>query len=295
MEPYQQLETEFGAWVGVENVIACASGTAALHLALESLQLPPSAGVILPDYTMVACARAVALAGLRPIFVDCGPDLLMDPELLELAAERYPAAAIMAVHVYSRRCAMGAVHEVAGKYDLKVVEDLAEAHGVPPDARSDAACWSFYRNKIIAGEEGGAVAFRDSEAAILASQLRSLGFTAAHDFVHVPRGHNYRMSNAHAAAILTSLRAVEANLFARRRAEAVYDRACPPAWRLSPRDAPWVYDLRIPGLYRETQLAVVRELNADGVAARVGFWPMSRQPEFRDQRLVARPDGGRTG
>lgn len=292
MEAYEHLEQEFGRWTGVENVVACASGTAALHLALEALQLPPGSKVIVPDYTMIACARAVTLANLTPVFVDCGKDLLMDPDLVDgllendrllkdFTEEDYEGVkAIMAVHVYGRRCNMEAIHELAGKYDLTVVEDMAEAHGVRPHPETDAACWSFYKNKIVAGEEGGAVAFKSTWHQTLAQSLRCLGFTAKHDFRHGPRGHNYRMSNAHARLIIDSLRQVTRNLERRRRQEAAYDSLCPSEWRMPPRDAPWVYDLRIPGLDSDRQDAIVAALNQQGVAARHGFKRMTCQEEY---------------
>lgn len=296
LEPHVQLEAEWADFAGCrpQQVVACSSGTAALHLALEALQLPQGAEVLLPDLTMVACARAVALAGLTPAFVDCGDDLLVQDWPVD---DR--TAAVMAVHVYGRKADMEAVHRVAGRRPRRdgacpragsqyvaVVEDLAEAHGVQPHPQTDAACWSVYRNKIVAGQEGGVVCFRDPERARLARSLRSLGFTDAHDFQHVPRGHNYRMSSAHAEAVLPSLRAVHDNLRARRVVEAEYDRHCPVEWRMPRRDVVWVYDLRLPGLDHERQTAVVRALQAAGIAARHCFRPMSRQEEFHRCRLV---------
>lgn len=288
MEPYQQLEHEVGAWAGfpAEHVVACSSGTAALHLALEAMQLPPGAEVIVPDFTMIACARAVTLAGLVPVLVDCKDDLLIDPGSVKKMAEQSGSclAAIVAVHTYGRSCLMEDLCNLGE--GLYVVEDLAESHGIKPHPRTDAACYSFYRNKVVAGEEGGAVAFRDKAHADLARCLRSQGFTDAHDFTHIPRGHNYRLSNANAKLILPSLRQFPENLVARRRIEGWYDEVCPAAWRMPPRDVPWVYDLRIPGMGTETQDAIVRTLQAGGIPARHAFKPMSMQEEYRGARRV---------
>lgn len=280
-EPHEVLECEFGRWAGVEHVVACSSGTAALHLALESLRLPPGSRVICPDYTMIACARAITLAGLEPVFVDVLDDLTIDPEQVEEAADQMGAAAVLAVAIYGRRCRMEAIAEVAALHGLAMVEDLAEAHGVRPHAETDAACWSFYRNKIVAGEEGGAVAFRDRVHADLARSLRCLGFTPAHDYWHVPRGHNYRLAPSLARLVIDSLLASRENIASRRRIEAAYDAACPPAWQMSPREAVWVYDVRIPGLRRWHMNAVVQAMREAGVEARHGFWPLSGQDEYR--------------
>lgn len=82
LEPYQLLERRWAEFNGLDpaGMVACSSGTAALHLALEAL---PVERVFLPDLTMVACARAVVMAGLEPVFVDCDERLLMDLDLLE--------------------------------------------------------------------------------------------------------------------------------------------------------------------------------------------------------------------
>lgn len=85
MEAYESLEQEFAQWQGLDprGMVACSSGTAALHLALEALQLPQGSQVIVPDYSMIACPRAVVLADLRPVFVDCDEQLLMDLKKLD--------------------------------------------------------------------------------------------------------------------------------------------------------------------------------------------------------------------
>jgi len=286
MELYQRLEVEWAKFNDLDprGMVACSSGTAALHLALECLELPPGSEVIVPDYTMVACPRAVTLAGLRPRFVDCGPDLLMDDGDPMGNAQVEPYSAFMAVHVYGRRVDMDWIFSTAGVCHA-VVEDLAEAHGLKPHPATDAACWSFYKNKVVAGEEGGAVWFRDYDRAEAARSLRTLGFTEAHDYTHRPRGHNYRMSNLHAEPILDSIYFYEENLEARRGLEQVCDGECPDRWRMPPREVPWVYDLRVPGLTTGRQAAAVGALREAGIPARFGFKPCSSQEEYRN------PDG----
>lgn len=294
MEPFQTLEKEFQAWTCPQHeVVACSSGTSALHLALESLQLPPKSEVLVPDFTMIACARAVTLAGLTPVFIDCGTDLLIDCDKVAAYLKdncRWAkkngepikdVSAIMPVHIYGRRCDMKRIIELATEYDLYVIEDLAECHGVAPHHASDAAAWSFYKNKAIHGEEGGAVAFHCTAAADLARKLRCLGFTDAHDFMHVARGHNYRMSNAHARLILDSLHDASFELARRRRVEEWWEAAIPDAWRMPPRLAPWVVDIRVPNMTGTQQAAIVKALNVAGIAARMAFKPMTWQPEYR--------------
>lgn len=286
MEAYQELEKRFGEWTGCDNpnTVAVSSGTSALHVALEALELPQGSEIIIPDFTMVACPRAAVMAGLKPVFVDCGPDLLIDTSLLKYAL-RDKTKAIMAVHIYGRRCNMVAIHSFAGLHGLKVIEDLAEIHGVKPHTDTDAACWSFYRNKIIAGEEGGMIAFKSQHAEDRARSLRSLGFTPEHDFNHIPRGVNARMSNAHAELIIASLKAYEWNYQKRRVIESLYNSFIPLEWKMPKRDAVWVYDILCPRGIDTARL--VKNLNEGGCAARLGFKPMSKQKEFYTKCCVS--------
>jgi perosamine synthetase len=276
LEPYQELEAQYSHWLRDSHpyTVACSSGTAALHLGLEALGLPLRRFVVVPEFTMIACARAVSLAGHRPVFVDCREDLNLNPEWLFWST----FDVVMAVHMYGRLCDMEAIHVKAG--EKPVIEDLAEAHGCLPHPKTDVVCWSFYKNKIVAGEEGGMVAFRSKEHAERARSLRSLGFTENHNFLHIPRGHNYRMSNLHAHPILESLANVQSNIQKRFEVMSFYDRHIPEAWKMPFRQVPWVYDLRLPpGVSVE---AVVDTLHERGVpGARCGFKCMSEQPEFQ--------------
>jgi perosamine synthetase len=276
MQAYEQLEKEFGEWANVKNVVACSSGTTALHLALEALQLPQGSKVLVPDFTMVSCARAITLAGLVPVFVDCGDDLLITAANI-FAVWDHDCTAVMPVHIYGRQCDMQPIIDFAYDHNLIVIEDLAEAHGIQPHPATHAACWSFYQNKVIAGEEGGAVSFKGEYTAKLARSLRCLGFTDAHDFTHHPRGINGRLSNANAELIRESLKHVHYNLTARREVETWYSETIPKEWHMPPRLVPWVYDIRIPG----TDLNwVIKQLNAKNIPARHGFKPLSRQQEY---------------
>lgn len=287
MEPYQLLEREFAQWNGLhpDNMVVCSSGTASLHLAFEALRLPPRSDVLCPDYAMVACPRAIVLSDLNPRFVDIDKTLCMDPNLVWGALGSHTAA-VLAVHTFGRTCDMERISSVAGDRRVLVIEDIAEAHGVRPHPFSSAAVWSFYRNKIIHGEEGGAVYFPQKDNAEHARKLRNLGFDNEHDFWHLPRGHNYRLSNLHAEPIRDSLRRVEENLKLRWEIEHDYDQICPQGWKGHTRISPWVYDIRIPSL-RTTELrAVVKALNADGIPAREGFKPLHLQSEYLQTHSV---------
>lgn len=297
MRPHERLEESFATvlkeWGAPGwEVVACSSGTAALHLALESLCLPQGSEVLVPSYTMIAVPRAVVLAGLVPVFVDVLNDLTLDPE--DLLRKNGPGVeAVVPVSTYGRPC-QGACYVLSNF--LWIIEDLAEAHGQAP--RGDIACWSFYSNKTLCGEEGGALAvsprWKDSRSGNprhmstreLVRSLRCLGFTEEHDYQHVPRGHNYRMSDSHSRAVNFSLDR-RAELF-QQRVENVarLDAECPEEWRMPYRQYPWVYDLRIPGMDRQTQNRLVETMRREGVGIRHGFYPLHLQDEFLGAKSV---------
>jgi perosamine synthetase len=276
MQEFERLETQFAEWIGVvpSQVVVCSSGTAALHLAMEVLELPKQSQVIVPEFTMIACARAVSMAGMRPVFVDCNDDLL-------IAATQIPSAmtpltsAIMPVHVYGRCCDMPRIVSLG----LPIIEDMAEAPRCGPHTKTDAACWSFYQNKIVAGEEGGATYFRDPERATIAREIRCQGFGLAHNFLHRPYGVNCRLSNANAELILKSLKHAAEHMRIRKEIADMYDEYLPRDMRMPSRMSVWVYDLLIPeGLYADI---LVGHLNKAGIPARMAFKPMSQQAEYR--------------
>lgn len=291
MRPYEMLEKEWAAFTGIDSVVACSSGTAALHIVLECLRLPPGSKVLVPDYTMVAVPRAVVLAGHVPVFADC------DPLTLNIETGNVPGSESIKAAIFVATCGRRVgdrAFDWAHRNSCPVIEDLAEAHGLNPHPDSYAACWSFYRNKVVHGEEGGAVGFMaidsgtgdtgdtwDIEHSRHARQLRSLGFTDAHDYTHVPRGHNYRLADLLAEPIRESIKQYTQNLCLRRIIEAGYEVNCPAVWRMPYRDVPWVYDIRIADMTRQQQRRAVTKLQTAGIPARYGFVPMTMQPEFR--------------
>lgn len=289
MDAFEYLEKEWAEFNGLkpENMVGCSSGTAALHLALECLGL--HSNVLVPDFTMIACPRAVTLANLKPVFIDCNEACLMNDtlawEYMEQGSDggyRFEVSAIMQVHIYGRQ-SNERLSDLANACDIPTIEDLSECHGIRPRYNTEAACWSFYKNKIVHGEEGGAVAFKDPAMANHARQLRSLGMGKIQTFNHVPRGHNYRLSNAHAQLIRNNLKNYTENARDRREIEGWYDVQVPKEWHMPARHAVWVYDLRIPGLTYEQQSMIVDTLNQLGIEARRAFRPMRSQPEYYEE------------
>jgi perosamine synthetase len=277
VRPYQELEAALQDWTGM-HVSVCNTGTAALHLALEALCLPPGSAVAVPNFCFAAVPRAVKLASLVPVFIGCGEDCLMDCDQLEKAIVEHPpgVAAVAAVHTYGRLCDMERIHKLAYPRKIAVVEDMAEAHGCRPHPLSLAAAWSFQSTKIVHGEEGGAAGFQFTCHKERADLLRTFGNLG--DYSHVPNGNNYRLADSAAELIHKSLLNFDKEVCIRRRNERSYDEVCPTAWKApTKRESPWMYDFRMHGATMADQVAVVDEV----AGLRHGFKLMTQQEEYR--------------
>ncbi|MBN9733563.1 MULTISPECIES: DegT/DnrJ/EryC1/StrS family aminotransferase [unclassified Pseudonocardia] len=276
--PYiARFEEAFAAWNGVPHGVACSSGTTALTLALRALGVGPGDEVIVPEFTMIASAWAVTYTGATPVFVDCGDDLNIDVTLIEEKITPRTKV-IMPVHVYGRRCDMEPILELAYEYNLRVVEDSAEAHGVLPTG--DIACFSLFANKIITSGEGGICVTRDAHLAGQMAHLRAMAFTRDHSFLHKKLAYNYRMTNMQAAVALAQTEQLDGILAARRDIEKRYDdalRDVPGVTLMPARDVLWMYDVRA-----ERRDELLAHLAAQGIDTRVFFKPMSRQPMYLD-------------
>jgi dTDP-4-amino-4,6-dideoxygalactose transaminase len=188
------------------HIAALSSGTAALHLALILLHVKEGDEVICQSMTFSASANPIRYQNAIPVFIDSEPDTWnMDAELLEVAikdrvAKGKKPKAIIPVHLYGMPAKMQAIMEIAGKYEIPVVEDAAEALGSSIHAQKcgtfgEMGILSFNGNKIITTSGGGALASKNEnyikKATFLATQARD----SAPHYQHSQIGYNYRMSN----------------------------------------------------------------------------------------------------
>lgn len=148
--------------INIKRALLTHSCTAALEMAAILADLNPGDEVILPSFTFVSTANAVALRGALPVFVDIRQDTLNIDECAVSAAITPRTKAIFAVH-YAGVCAeMNALREIASAHRLLLVEDAAQAlmstyHGKQAGALGDVACVSFHASKNIVSGEGGAL------------------------------------------------------------------------------------------------------------------------------------------
>lgn len=273
----KKFEDLFAQKHGAKHGIAVSSGTSALFLALRALGIGEGDEVIVPDFTMIATAWAVSYTGAKPVFVDCDLDKNIDVfKLQEAITPR--TKAIIPVHIYGRRCRMDAINEIAKQFNLKVIEDSCEAHGVPMD--SSIACYSLYSNKIITSGEGGICITNDENLAFQLEHLRGMAFDKGHTFYHPKMGYNFRMTNMQAAIAFAQTERLEEFLTKRKQIEQWYDDRLKVFGIViqGKRDVLWMYDITV--FDREE---LMEHLAAHGIETRMFFKPMTSQPMYKQQ------------
>ena len=200
-----KFEESFSNLIGVENTIGCNSGTDALVLALRALEIGVGDEVITSSFSFFATAEAISAVGANPVLVDIDPETyLINTELIE--QEINPnTKAIMPVHLFGNAVNMTSIKSLAKKYDLKVIEDCAQAtctmwENSKVGSIGDIGCFSFFPTKNLgAAGDGGAVTTSDEK---IAKKIREL---AVHGspirYHHSQIGYNSRLDTIQAAIL----------------------------------------------------------------------------------------------
>lgn len=220
------FEEEVAQYLGVKHAIGVNSGTDALVIALRALGLGPGDEVITTPFTFFATAEAISQVGAIPVFVDIDPQTFnINPGLIEPAITPRTKA-ILPVHLYGQAADMDPIMELAKKYNLKVIEDTAQAFGGGYKGRKlgtigDVGCFSFFPSKNLgAFGDGGLIATNDDEIAELASMLRVHG--AKKKYYNEMIGYNSRLDEIQAAILRVKLPYVDKWNEARRQAARRY-------------------------------------------------------------------------
>jgi len=214
----ESLEEEICEYAGTQHAIGVSNGTDAISLTLEALSIGRGDKVICPTFTYYATAGAIVHAGAEPVFADIDPaTYCMDPESVERCLVREPKTenrklkAMIPVHLYGQCAEIEKIINIAKEYDLKVIEDAAQAFGASyKGAKSrvfgDAATVSFFPGKNLgACGDAGMVLTNDKDLDTKIRRLRNQGADSEDKYKHIFLGHNNRLDAIQAAILRVKL------------------------------------------------------------------------------------------
>ncbi|WP_078060728.1 UDP-4-amino-4,6-dideoxy-N-acetyl-beta-L-altrosamine transaminase [Desulfotomaculum copahuensis] len=299
-----EFERRFAARVGARYAVAVSSGTAALHAACFAAGLGRGDEVITSPLTFVASANCALFLGAKPVFADIDPDTYnIDPAEIEKKITAQTKA-IIPVHFTGQPCDLDAIHDIARRCKLSVIEDAAHALGAeykgrPVGGLSDMTVFSFHPVKHITTGEGGMVTTNDEELYQWLLLFRNHGITRDPEMMtenHGPwyyealdLGFNYRLTDIQAALGLSQLRKLDRFLARRRAIAAIYNEAFAqiPAVRI-PWQAPYgrtawhlyVLSLNLEQLKKD-RAEIFAALRAENIGVNVHYIPVYRHPYYR--------------
>ena len=290
----KEFEKKFAKRVNRRFAISVTSGTAALQLAFESLNIKKKDEVILPTFTIISCILPVIRNGAIPILIDSDPITWnMDVSKIEKKITS-KTKAIIAPHIYGLPIDMDPLLKIAKKYKLKVLEDAAEVLGLRYKNKEcgsfgDVSIFSFYANKHITTGEGGMIVTNSKQIAERCKSLRNICFNQERRFLHYGLGWNYRFTNLQSAIGLAQLQKLNRFIVKKRNIGKIYNKELSKIKALNiPLDKKkyakniyWVYGIVLKKNVPIKLNTLMKKLRKYGVETRNFFWPLHQQPVLK--------------
>ena len=290
----KEFESGLASYLGVNHVIGCANGTDALQISLMALDFEKGDEIIIPAFTYAATAEVIGLLGLTPVMVDvCYDTFNIDVRGLENAITPQTKA-IIPVHLFGQVSDMRGILDIASNYNLKVIEDNAQAIGanytnegetVKTGTIGDIGCTSFFPSKNLGCfGDGGAIFTNDDE---LASKIRIISnHGQSKKYYHSLIGVNSRLDSMQAAVLNVKL--AELDDFAKRRQEVAkkYDLAFSSVQQIQiPKVSGYAnnvyhqYTIKVPSEYRDS---LKEHLMQQGIPSMIYYpLPLYAQDAFK--------------
>ncbi len=304
----ERFEREFAAYVGARHAVACASGTAAIHVAMRLLDVGPGDEVLVPTLTFIASANPILYERGTPVLVDAEEETWnLDPRLVveELdrrarAGERMPKA-VLAVHLLGHPVNLAPIVEACARHGVALVEDAAEALGARYVGIHDGkhvgaiarlGCFSFNGNKIITTGGGGMLTTDDAALARRAKHLTTQARLPGPEYFHDEVGYNYRLTNLQAALGVAQLELLDEFVARKRAIAARYDAALDGLGFVSPPRATWaapsmwLYTTRLSPALGFDRKQLHARLKAERIETRPIWSPLHLMPMYAGARRL---------
>ena len=287
----KKFEKNFSKYIGHKYAVAVSSGTAALEIAIKSLNLKKGDEIIIPNFTIISNALAAIKQDLKIKLIDCGKfDWNMDISQIKKNISK-KTKAIIATHIYNFPLRIDLLKKICKKKKIFIIEDAAEVLGQKLNKKlcgsyGDISTFSFYANKQITTGEGGMITTNNKKLYEKSSSLRNLSFGKKDRFNHDDIGWNYRMTNIQASLGISQLKRINQIVKTKHKIGLEYYKRLknnsnlyiPELQKKYAKNIYWVVAILI--LNKKLKIdakSMMKKLKAEGIATRPFFWPMHMQ------------------
>ena len=287
----KKFEKNFSKYIGHKYAVAVSSGTAALEIAIKSLNLKKEDEIIIPNFTIISNALAAIKQDLKIKLIDCGKfDWNMDISQIKKNISK-KTKAIIATHIYNFPLKIDILKKICKKKKIFIIEDASEVLGQKLNKKlcgsyGDISTFSFYSNKQITTGEGGMITTNNKKLYEKSSSLRNLSFGKKDRFNHDDIGWNYRMTNIQASLGVSQLNRINQIVKTKHKIGLEYYKRLksnsnlyiPEIRKKYAKNIYWVVAILI--LNKKLKIDaknMMKKLKAEGIATRPFFWPMHMQ------------------
>ena len=292
--PYiSEFEYLFAKKFSFKYTATVSSGTAALDIAIEVLDLKENDEIIVPNFSIISTINQLIRKNLKPIFVDTD---LFTWNMLDNFEQKisHKTKAIILTHIYGLSPNLEKIIKICKKYKLIIIEDTAEALGQKYNGRycgsfGDISTFSFYANKNITTGEGGMISTKNKKYFKKILKLRNLSFDRKR-FIHKELGWNYRMTSMQAAIGISQLKSLDFFLQKRIKIASIYNKKFSPYQHIitlplreinNNKNSYWVYGI----LFKKKNIKASKIIkilkNEYAIETRPFFFPLSLQPVIK--------------
>ena len=296
----KKFENDFSNFIGHKYSVAVSSGTAALEIAVKSLNLKKNDEVIIPNFTIISNAIAVLKENLNIKLIDCNiKDWNMNISEVKKKITK-KTKAIIATHIYNFPLRVDILKKICNKNKIILIEDAAEAIGQKLNNKlcgsfGDISIFSFYANKQITTGEGGMITTNNKKLFEKSKSLRNLCFGKKDRFNHEDIGWNYRMTNLQASLGVSQLKRIRSIVHKRHLVGKEYFQRLkynkniyiPEISRNYAKNIYWVIAFVITNKNLNIDAKkMMKKLITYGIQTRPFFWPMHKQKIFKEKYKI---------
>ena len=303
------LEKSVSNYIGSKYAVAMSSGTTALHLSLEILNICKDDYVIAPNLTFIATLNAIKYTQATPILLDVDEkSWQIDLDLLEkfldtktnqvgsdcvLKEDGKIIKAIVSVHVLGNMCDMSRLKEICETYNIILVEDAAESLGSKYNHKHSGTfgkigCFSFNGNKIITCGGGGMIVTDDEKIAVKAKHLSTQAKADSFEYYHDEIGYNYRLTNVSAAIGLAQMEQLDKFIKTKHKIKDFYVNSLNNVGDIIFQNVDnkvfsnwWLFTIRT-----KKQKSLLESLNKNKLQSRPFWIPMNNLPMFKENIYI---------